>query len=192
MANDNLFNQQNIQSFYAAAQSHDFARQHLFRVTNINTNNQSIQFDTDDYLYITTASLPKRSIKNIKLPYMGLGFNIPGTAEYPGNESWNVTFRMPADLSIREKLEAWTQYIFDDENSTGAYELGALGTLDLALYNKAGNAIRSYKLEGVFCVSLGDYNLDVKSGGDIIEQSATLAYQYWRANPGPASNNFGF
>jgi hypothetical protein len=111
---------------------------------------------------------------------MGMSFNIPGTANYPGSEGWNVTFRMPQDLSIREKLEAWTRAIFDDRNSTGAYEVANLGTVWLALMDKTGVPLRTYTLVGAYCQSLGDYALDITNGGDVVEQAATIAYQYWQ------------
>jgi hypothetical protein len=175
----NIFSNQSIQNFYQTAYKKDFARKNLFRVISIETGVAGLTFDDSDLVYVTTTSLPKRDINNIPVKYMGLQFNVPGTASYTGSEGWNVTFRMPQDLSIRRKFEAWSRVMFDDATSTGLYELKNAGNVTLALMGKGGLPIRTYKLVGAYCKSLGDYALDVTDGGSVVEQVATLAYQYW-------------
>jgi hypothetical protein len=175
----NVFSNQDIQNFYQTAFRKDFARKNLFRVLAIETGSAGIQFTENDLVYVTATSLPKRAINNVSVPFMGMKFNIPGTANYPGSEGWTVTFRMPQDLSIRRKLEYWTRATFDDATSTGAYELRDLGTVWLALMDKQGLPIKTYKMVGAYCVSLGDYALDITDAGSVVEQQATIAYQYW-------------
>lgn len=175
----NIFSNQNIQNFYQTAYKKDFARKNLFRILSIETGSSGITFDDSDLVYVTSTSLPKRAINNVSLPFMGMKFNIPGTANYPGSESWNVTFRMPGDLLIRRKLEAWSRAIFNDATSTGGYELKNLGTVWLALMSKGGVPMKTYKLVGAYCVSLGEYALDATDAGSVVEQQATIAYQYW-------------
>lgn len=176
----NIFSDQNIQNFYQTAYQKDFARKNLFRVISIETGISGLTFDNTDLVYITTTSLPQRAINNTKVPYMGVSFNVPGTASYPGSDAWKVTFRMPADLSIRAKLEAWSRVIFNDQTSTGAYQLNNLGTIVLALMSKSGQPIRQYTLIGAYCTSLGEYGLDATDSGSIVTQDANIAYQYWQ------------
>lgn len=175
----NLFQNQDINSFFQNAINKDFARTNLFRVLYITSGATNIVFDQTDLVYITTTTLPDRAIKNIPVPFMGLQFNVPGTASYPGSDAWNVTFRMPQDLAIRQKLELWTRGTFDDATSTGAYEVKDLGSVGLALMGKGGQILRFYNLVGAYCTKLGTYNLDVTQAGEIVTQQATLAYQYW-------------
>lgn len=175
----NLFQNQDINNFFQQALNKDFARTNLFRVLYISSGATNILFDQQDLVYITTATLPTRSINNIKVPYMGLSFNVPGTANYPQSDSWQVTFRMPQDLSIRSKLELWTRGTFDDATSTGAYNLRDLGNIGIALMGKDGSVLRVYNLIGAYCVSLGNYTLNATAAGEIVEQQATIAYQYW-------------
>jgi hypothetical protein len=175
-----IFSNQSIQNFYQTAFRKDFARKNLFRVLGIDTGFSDISFNESDLVYITSTKLPQRAISNIPVKFMGMDFNLPGTANYPGSANWSVNFRMPQDLSIREKLEKWTRRIFDDETSTGSYELPQ-GVIRLALMNKDGRPMRIYRLIGAYCVSLGDYNLDITDNGGVVEQSATIAYQYWNA-----------
>ena len=114
---------------------------------------------------------------------MGMKFNVPGTANYPGSGGWNITFRVPANLSIRRKFEDWTKSVFDDSSSTGAYNIpskDAANQVQLVLIDKQGNAIRTYNLFGAWCQQVGELSLDLTAAGEILTQQATIAYQYWR------------
>jgi len=175
----NIFQNQDINNFFQQALNKDFARTNLFRVLYITSGATNITFDEKDLVYVTSTTLPNRAINNIKVPFMGLSFNVPGTANYPNSDSWQITFRMPQDLSLRAKLELWTRGTFDDATSTGAYNLRDLGNIGLALMGKDGGVLRVYNLIVAYCVSLGAYNLNVTQAGEIVEQQATLAYQYW-------------
>jgi len=173
----NLFANQDIQGFFQNAINKDFARTNLFRVISIVT--PEITFDESDLVYITTTTLPARAISNVAVPFMGLKFNVPGTATYPGSEGWQVTFRMGQDLAIRNKLEAWSRSIFDDATSTGAYSAGNLGNVTLALMDKTGEPLSIYNLIGAYVQNIGTFTLNTTTEGTVVETQATLAYQYW-------------
>jgi hypothetical protein len=175
----NLFQNQDINNFYQNAFNRDFARTNLFRILNINSGATNINFDESDLVYVTSTTLPQRAINNVQVPFMGMQFNVPGTANYPNSAGWNVTFRMPQDLGIRAKLEAWSRGTFDDQTSTGAYEVKNLGTVTLALMGKNGNPLSIYTLVGAYCTNIGDYALDITQAGEIVTQPATIAYQFW-------------
>jgi hypothetical protein len=179
----NLFDNQDIGNFYQNAINRDFARTNLFRILNINSGATNINFDESDLVYITSTTLPQRAINNVSVPFMGLTFNVPGTASYPNSAGWNVTFRMPQDLGIRAKLEAWSRGTFDDATSTGAYEVKNLGTVTLALMGKNGVPLDGaiYTLVGAYVQNIGDYSLDITSAGEIVTQPATIAYQFWES-----------
>lgn len=174
-----LLDTQGIENFYDTAIANDFARQNLFRVIALG----GTRFTTNELLYITSTTLPGRAITNVQVPFMGLTFNVPGTANYPNSGAWQVTFRVPQSLSIRRKFEDWTNQVFNDANSTGAYNIpskDASNQVILVLIDKEGTPLRTYTLFGVYCQSIGDLTVNVTSSGEILEQQATLAYQYWR------------
>jgi len=174
-----LLNTSGIENFYNAAATNDFARQNLFRVVSLGGN----RFTTNELMYVTATTLPGRAINNIQVPFMGLQFNVPGTAQYPNSNGWNITFRIPQNLSIRRKFEDWTKSVFDDSTSTGSYNIPSKDSdnqVILTLIDKRGNALRNYTLFGAYCLNTGDMTLDITTAGDIITQQATIAYQYWR------------
>jgi hypothetical protein len=174
------FSNQAINNFWDRASSIDFARQNLFRVISI-TGGQggSAGITESDLVYLTSTTLPGRAINNVPVPFMGLSFNVPGTANYPNSAGWTINFRMDSNQSIRTKLENWSRSIFDDAKSTGVYSVGNQSTITIALMDKAGSPIRTYKLIGSYLVNVGEQTLDVTTAGELITQAATIAYSYW-------------
>lgn len=168
---------QNISDFYRVVQQNDFARQFQFRVVQLaNTN-----FNEDQLVYLETATLPGRSLNNIQVPFMGLNFNVPGTASYPGSENYSVTFRCDQNYNIRAVLENATFNSFDDGTSTGDYNIARNSSvITLNLLGKNGSTIRQYTLYGAYVVSVQDSTYNLGDAGSIVTVPATLAYQYWR------------
>jgi hypothetical protein len=168
----------NIQTFYQVAQRQDFARLFQFQLAkfgNLNLN------PVTDLVYVETASLPGRQINNIQVPYMGLQFNVPGTASYPGSAGYNVTFRCDQNYNIRDILEASSFNTFSDSSSTGNYATPAQGSdIVLWLLDKNGAPTREYTLFGAYVQALQDTAYDIKDNGTIATVQATIAYQFWR------------
>jgi len=172
-----------ITDFYRVASSREFARDYNFRVLSINTGGAStVTFDQDDLVYVKTASLPARAIKNVEVPYMGLNFNLPGNATYPGSDAYELTFYADSKSQIRQKFEQWSRDIFDDSNSTGNY-LAPKQTaiIDLVQLDNQLNKVAQYQLVGVSIRNVGPINYNIATGsGETIEFTATVSYHYWR------------
>jgi hypothetical protein len=168
---------QTIQDFYRVAQQRDFARDYMLRVVSIGNNT----FNEDDFVYITTATLPDRAITNQNATYMGLKFNFPGTVTYPGSEKWDITFRADKAGLIRNKLETWQRsLIFDDQTSTG--DLSVRGTNSVIQLNQIDdklNVLNTYTLYGAYLQSLGAIKYDITGTGKVQEFTASLAYHFW-------------
>jgi hypothetical protein len=169
---------QTIQDFFRVAQQRDFARDYMLRVVSLGND----ILNEDDFVYITTTTLPGRDITNQQAIYMGLEFNFPGTVKYPGSNGWEVTFRNDKSGIIRGKLEDWQiGGVFDDETSTG--DLSVRGTdsvIQLNLLDDKLNVLNVYKLYGAYIQRLGPVNYDVAGTGAPLTFAATLAYHYWR------------
>lgn len=168
---------QKITDFYLAAQKQEFARNFQFRIISM----PGIVSNNDQLLYLETATLPGRAIANIGVPFMGLQFNVPGTANYPGSENWSVTFRCDANYDIRNALIQQTRNTFDDKTSTGSYGTpNPSSTIQLELFDKSFNPITKYSLVGAYVVSVGENAYDVGDNGSIVKVTANLAYQFWQ------------
>jgi len=172
-----------ITDFYRVATNREFARDYNFRVLSINTGGASdVTFDQDDLVYVKTASLPARQIKNVEVPYMGLNFNLPGNVTYPGSDSYEMTFYADAQSKIRQKFEQWSIDIFNDANSTGNYFAPKqTAIIDLVQLDNQLNKVAQYQLVGVSVRNVGPINYNIAAGtGETIEFVATVSYHYWR------------
>lgn len=172
-----------ISDFYKVAQNRDFARDFNFRLLSIETGGTtSTTYDEDDLVYIKTAALPARDIQVISVPYMGLNFNIPGTATYPGSQAYQLLFYADAGSKIRQKFEQWSKDVFDDATSSGNYFTPrATSTIDMVQLDNQNNRIAQYKLIGVSPVSVGALSYNIAAGtGATIDFTATVSYHYWR------------
>jgi hypothetical protein len=130
-------------------------------------------------VYAETANLQGRSITNIPTPYMGLDFNVPGLAKYPGSDAYVITFRADGKNIIREMFEQWSRAIFNDEVSSGHYMIHNSSTMQLALLTQGGDILRRYKLWGMYLTECGELVYDMKGNGDVVSFTATFAYQFW-------------
>lgn len=172
---------QDISQFYTAAQANDFARQFQFRIGAWSVGGTSLV--EDQLVYLETATLPARAINNIQVPFMGLQFNVPGTASYPGSDGWNVTFRCDESYNIREALEQISENTFSIGDSSGNYNIATVASkITLELLNKQNTAIKQYDLIGVYVVNVGELSYNLGDNGTIQTVPATLAYQYWTNN----------
>ena len=173
---------QTIADFYTQAQARDFSRSNIFRVLNINFGDGSTQvIGENDLVYAKTATLPAKSITNVTAPYMGLNFNIPGVAQYPGSDSYVINFYADAAQTIREKFLAVVNDTFNDATSTGNYFTPKQSAvIDLLQLDKQLNKIAQYQLVGVSIREVGALSYDMTSTGEIQAFDVTLAYHYWR------------
>jgi hypothetical protein len=168
---------QNIGTFYQIARERDFARKFQFRIVQLGVGGVK----PEDLIYAETAVLPGRTINNIAVPYMGLSFNVPGVASYPGSAGYKITFRCDKDYHLRSVIERELFRTFDDATSSGQYSIpGQDSVLSMVLTNKQNIAIRQYNLYGCYVQSIDDEGYDIKDTGNVVSINTTICYQYWK------------
>ena len=173
---------QTIQDFYRVASERDFARDVQFRLLSITPQGTSVRFDENDLVYARTAQLPARSIGNVPTKYMGLTFNIPGLATYPGSDNYGITFYCSANSDLRKKFLQWTNDTFNDANSTGNYLTPTQNsTIDLVQLDVNFEKVNQYQLVGVSIRDVGQLAYTISEGtGGVLSFDVKLAYHYWR------------
>ena len=172
---------QTIESFYQKAASLDFARDISFRVLSISpANASSITFNEHDMVYCKAATLPARAITNVPVPYMGLDFNLAGTAKYPGSDAYNLEFYCDGKSDLRQKFEDWSRDEFDDSTSTGNYMTAPpSSTIDLIQLDQQLNRIAQYRLIGVGVRNVGELSYSMIGNGEVVNFTATLSYHFF-------------
>jgi len=173
---------QSISKFYKSAQDRDFARDFSFRVTQLQLQGVEPLVD-DDLVYLKTSRIPGRSITNVETPYMGLPFNIPGNAKYPGSDSFEVKFYLDANSTLRNFLERASRELFNDLTSTGNYTTpGIENFIELQQLDKELNPIAGgrYKLIGASLREIQPVEYTIAEGtGQWVEIASTIAYHFY-------------
>ena len=188
---------QDIRQFYQSAKDRDFSRDFHMRVSLLTLPELDVQLTPADLVYCKAASLPGRSITNVEVPYMGLNFNVPGTAIYDSSDAYELTFYMddPGRRSggLRAIFENATRNIFDDRTSTGLYRVPAqnskikLDVLDQGL----GVTPLSFELVGASIRKIDPIEYKIAEGkGEVQEMKVTFAYHYYVV-PGIGINDVG-
>ena len=175
--------EQTIEKFYAKAVNIDFARKHQWRITEIKNNGLIIGDPGSPglpYIYAQTGTLPGREVTNVPINFHGLEFNLPGNAKYTNSAGWEVTWRLDQALNIRRLFEDWNYAIFDDRSTSGQTIRGDDSQLTMVLYDQAGTEVDTYRLFGLYPVSVGAVEYDIGTDGEVQTFTTTLAYHYFK------------
>ena len=172
---------QDIEHFYSKAQSKDFSRDFLFRIHDVVLAG-GITLEEQDLVYAKAGVLPARNITNVAVPYMGLNFNVPGNATYPGSDGYELKFYLDADSSLRNKLEAASRTVFDDEFSTGEFGTPTQDHyIHLQQLDKGLKPISDYMLYGASIRNINNIAYDIASGsGNTVEMDVTVSYHFYK------------
>jgi len=173
-----------IVDFYEQAILQDFSRKYQMRVIGIGG-----RVGPEHNVFITSANLPGYAINNVATPFMGMQFNIPGNATFPGSDAWDVTFRCDLNFDIHRIFDEWQRDIFnavpdanitDISSSTGYYHIpDSNQTIRLGIHDRDGVFYRKYSLIGCYPKTVGAIQYDQTAGGEVQLLTVTLAYQYW-------------
>jgi hypothetical protein len=172
---------QTIQDFYRVASSKDFSRDVQFRILSISPQGTTTKFDENDIVYARTATLPGRAISQVNAKYMGLNFNLPGVATYPGSENFEISLYCDAKSDLRKKFLSWTRDTFDDADSTGNYLTPTQNsTIDLIQLDNNFEKVNQYQLVGVSIRTVSPLAYSMAEGsGNVMNFTVNLAYHYW-------------
>lgn len=170
-----------IADFYRIAQEKDFARQNQLRVLSINAGTGfNVEFEADDLIYVKVATLPTRTIATNPATFMGLNFNIPGTAVYEGSDNYTMTWFSDQNLDLWNKMQGWTREVFDDSDSTGNYLTPkASAKITLVSVNNELEAINKYSLIGVCPKNVSNLQYDISNNGEIQTFDSIFSYHFW-------------
>ena len=165
---------------------HDFSRNFQLRLLDMNNVPDYVRrelIDQEGRVYITSSSIPGRTIQNIDIPYQGFNFKVPGQVAYDNNP-WTLTFRTAGDFLARNALERWSFETANDETSCGKFNLPCENTsIDIAVLSPKCQIIRVYRLHGVYIQNVSEisYNQESVEGTTF---TAAFHYQYWRPAQG--------
>lgn len=150
------------------------ARSNLFQVQLLNPVDPSADFKVP--FMVKASTLPASTIASIdSVNYFGRQIKYAGSRSFA---EWGVTVINDEDFLIRNSMEAWMNGIAThDTNLRGLpqdYKSNAL----ITQYSKSGEAIRTYKFEGLFPTSIAAQTMDWDT--DTIQTfDVTFSYDLW-------------
>jgi hypothetical protein len=174
----------NITDYFRVMQERDFLRNHQYRVNSFLY--EGFQLGPDSLVYLKTAELPSRTINSVAVPFMGLNFSVPGTAQYAG--TMDLTFYCDSPQIIRNFFEGISFATFDNRTSGGAYTVRQENVMSFYTYNNVSpdEVVTQYTLVGIYPTSVGAIAMDTTGNGEVVSFTAQIAYQYWEKSlPGP-------
>lgn len=171
---------QNIQNFYRVAATKDFSRDFLFRVTDLKLDGLPA-LDEGSLIYAKAAQLPSRAITNVSVPYMGLPFNVPGNATYPGSDAYSLTFFLDQNSDLRKYFEQASRVLFNDLTSTGGYGTPYNDSyIELTQLSKSLDPLTKYRLFGASIRTINAIDYSMSAGtGQTVDVQVTLAYHFY-------------
>lgn len=181
-----------IKEAYSVFQKHDFSRSFQLRFLDIKIASNSIDDATKNSIknellinngryYITSMTVPGRTVQNIDVPYQGFNFKLPGQVSYDNNP-WTLNFRTAGDYLVRNALERLSFATANDETTCGAFNLPCdQNRITIGVINPKCTIIRAYDLVGFYLQNIGEisYNQESNEGTTF---AAAFHYQYWRPN----------
>ena len=137
---------------------------------------------TSDHLLtfmVKAAALPASNITPIEIPFRGRTFKVAGERTF---DTWTITVLNDVDFKIRTSFEQWMNAISKIGDASGAtnpttYQRSAT----VSQLNRAGNAVRRYKFEGIFPTNVSQIDLSMDSSDTIEEYTVEFQVQYWEA-----------
>jgi len=150
------------------------ARSNLFQVQLLNPVDPSADFKIP--FMVKASSLPASTITSIDtVNYFGRQVKYAGSRTFA---EWGVTVINDEDFLVRNSMEAWMNSIAThDTNLRGLpqdYKSNAL----ITQYSKNGEALRTYKFEGLFPTSIAAQTMDWDTDG-IQTFDVTFSYDLW-------------
>lgn len=129
------------------------------------------------------SSLPSTAVASITVPYFGRQIKVPGNRTF---DNWTITVLNDEDFIVRNAFEKWLSALnshygnLRDANamSTSNYSVDAF----IKQYSKAGQAIKGYKMVGVFPTNVGAIDVAWNNNDSIETYTVTLDYQWWESD----------
>lgn len=172
-----------ITDYFRVMQQRDFLRDHQYRVSALTY--ETFTLGLDSLVYLKSAQVPSRKISTAAVPFMGLNFTVPGTAQYDG--TIDLTFYCDQPQIIRAFFEGISYATFDDRLSSGAYTVNQANVLTFYTYSNVSTELPTtqYTLVGIYPITVGALTMDTTGSGNVVSFTAQLGYQFWEKSQIP-------
>jgi len=163
------------------------ARPTLFQVQL--TNPVAPVADVSAPFLIQATSIPEMQLGSIPVPYFGRKINVAGDRTF---QPWSVQVINDEDFAIRDALEQWNAAINGlqanirklSSSAPAAYKSTGL----VSQYDKGGNIIRVYEMEGVWPMQISGIPLSWAQTDTIETFATTFQLDWWQVAGGTTNS----
>jgi hypothetical protein len=158
-----------VTSFKSNALQRGGFRPTLFEVVFGKAGNQ--------FSYMCQATnVPAFTVGVIEVPYFGRKIKIAGDRTYA---EWTTTVMIDEDFTTRDIIEKWSMDINrGDTNRRTLFNEAYKEDVDINLYSKAGNKLRTYKLIGAWPIDVGPIELDWNTTDTVSTYTVSWAFDF--------------
>ena len=176
---------QDLATFYQTATQRGFSRDYQARVSDLVINGVSL--NEEDLVYVKNVSIPEKKAAISTVRYFGAEFHSTGTRDFGNSKDWALTFFADEDMYLKRWFEERLNEVAANiaiGNTDGPRlntnpVAGAESYAILDIVNANLQPVISYKLNGLFVVSVPGISYDMTGTGKAQEFKVTLGYQYW-------------
>jgi len=137
-------------------------------------------FNTNSTTMCKAAAIPALTLGIIEVPFRGRRVKIPGDRTFG---EWTATFINNADQSLRADFEAWTQYITNNDFTSGVISDKSSSDyksiITIAQLKDDGSVLKSYALQNAFPSDVSAIDLSYDTVDAIEEFSVTFQYSHF-------------
>jgi hypothetical protein len=131
------------------------------------------------------ASIPPSTLGTIPVPYFGRTIKLAGDRTYP---EWSTTVMNDEDFLIRNAIENWSNMINTFEGNVRGFPTSAPSAYKsvglVNQYGQTGVIIRTYRLQGLYPVSVTPIELNWGATDQIERFQVVWNYDWWSVDPG--------
>lgn len=166
------------------------ARPTLFQVVLTTPTIVGVDLTKSPFL-VRAANLPASNLGTIPVPYFGRILKMAGDRTF---DPWTVTVLNDEDFKVRNALESWSNAINQMRGNirSGTGQIGDYKTTaQVQQFDKLGNLIRQYDLEGFYPAQIQPIDLNWGSQDQIEEFQVTFEYDNWTLNAVTTTGTLG-
>jgi hypothetical protein len=172
---------QTLSTFYQAATDYGFSRDYQARVSQLSINGQSLP--DDRLVYIKSMAIPTKKAAISSVRYFGAEIHSTGVRDYGDSKNWELTFLTDQALYLKRWFEERLEEVASNTDGPGRLNVNPVPTPDsyasIDILDDNLETLLTYKLRGLFVVSVPGITYNLDGTGKVQEFKVTLGYQTW-------------
>ena len=171
---------QDLGQFYSTATQRGFSRDYQARVNDLVINGSTL--NEEDLVYIKTISTPSKTAAITTVRYFGAEVHSTGTRDFGQSKQWELTFLSDQNMLLKSWFEARLEEVAVN-NTYNRKKINSVPVSNsyatISIVDDSLLPVVTYKLNGLFVVSMPGLTYNLDGTGKVQEFKVTLGYQNW-------------